>query len=123
MGFGSWLSRKIFKPAQRFLGKAVKGVGVAGRFLGKKILPVIQAGSGIVRDIASNPLVQAGANAILPGSGVGLMGLASGAAFVNSSTRAAPAIYNQFASRNPQQIGQGLENLADLQNQYQSLRK
>ena len=121
MGLGGWLAKHIFRPAGKFLGKAVKGVATAGKWLGQHALPVLRVGSGLIRDVASNPLAQMAANAIMPGSGLALGAVGQGAGFFNSVTRAAPNIVNGF--RTPQGAQRSVQDLAQLQQQYRALRR
>ena len=122
MGFGSWLGKHIFKPAGKFLGKAVKGIATAGKWLGHHALPVLRFGTGVIRDVASNPLAQMAASAVLgPEAGLALGAISAGAGFANNLTRAAPNIVNGF--RTPQGAQRSVADLAQLQQQYRSLRR
>jgi hypothetical protein len=124
MGFGSWLSKHVFKPSQRFIGKAVKGVTAAARFVGKKVLPIINKGSGIIRDVAANPLAQAAIGSVLgPEAMLAMNGISAGAAFVNSASRAAPHIVNGFHNLTPQGATKSVQDLATLQQQYKNLKR
>ena len=119
--FGGWLAKKIFRPAQRFLGKTLpRGISAAARWIGKKALPVLRVGTGIIRDVAANPLAQAAASAVLgPEAALAMNGISAAAAFGNSATRAAPSILHGFKS--PQTAGQSVQDLANLQQQYKNL--
>lgn len=117
-GFLNFLG-KVFKPVGNFIGKAVKGVGKAASWLGSKLSPVLSIGSGIVRDIASNPLAQMGATAIFgPSAG----------AMLNTVGTAANVI-NQAVGHRPSQAGnmvggmiRGANDLASMQQRYTQLR-
>ncbi|KAG5184687.1 hypothetical protein JKP88DRAFT_277065 [Tribonema minus] len=55
------------------------------------------SGTGILRDVASNPMVQGVASAALgPEAGMALNGISAAAGFANQVTRAAPAIANRL---------------------------
>jgi hypothetical protein len=118
MGFGAWLG-KIFKPVGRFLGNTVKGIGKAASWIGRRLSPFLSIGSGIARDIASNPLAQMAATAIGgPGAGLMMNAVGSGANFVNQVVGPRDSRAGGMVSG----LIRGANDVASLQQRYVEMR-
>lgn len=128
----SWFTRK-WRGLKHFIGrKVIPGVTKAARWIGQKALPfVMKRVLPVIGGIASNPLVQAGANALLPGSGAALAGIGMGAGFarqVYDSVSGLPGKSTLGAIRAGNVAGatQGIvqtgQTLADLHSQYKQIR-
>lgn len=124
----SWFSR-AFKSVKHFIGrKIIPGITKAARFIGGHVLPI--AGK-----VLGNPLVQAGATAVLGPEVLPMM--MAGAAAANFGSHAYQAgqntirtAHNVMASAKrgdvngvSQGAGNVANDLAALHNKYQGLRR
>jgi len=97
----------IFKKAPGVINQISGGLSKVGDVLGK----VADVGSSI----ASNPLVEAGASALLgPEAGIGLAGLGKGLSYLKKGSQIAKGASNVVGARNVSDAIGGIQKLKDV---------
>jgi len=97
----------IFRKAPGVINQISGGLGKVGDVLGK----VADVGGSI----ASNPLVEAGASALLgPEAGIGLAGLGKGLSYLKKGSQIAKGASNVVGARNVSDALGGIQKLKDI---------
>lgn len=97
----------IFRKAPGVINQISGGLGKVGDVLGK----VADVGGSI----ASNPLVEAGASALLgPEAGIGLAGVGKGLSYLKKGSDVAKTASGIVGARNPRDAIGGIQKLKDI---------
>ena len=97
----------IFRKAPGVINQISGGLGKVGDVLGKV--------ADIGGSIASNPLVEAGASALLgPEAGIGLAGLGKGLSYLKKGSQIAKGASNVVGARNVSDALGGIQKLKDI---------